>query len=387
MRRRPLLIVAGLTLVISASVSAWAQEDGTDVSEVPRTPERPWESIDLVIALDTSGSMKSLIDAARLSLWDVVNELLMAEPQPLLRLALLTYGNTTNERGRGWVRVETDLTEDLDLVSERLFGLTTAGGQEYVARVLKAAVEELSWTPSRDALKLVFVAGNEAANQDPDVDFRDSGHLALDEGISVNVIYCGSAEHEDAETLKELADRAEGQFAAIAHRAGAMAVRTPYDKELAELSAALNETFIPLGEAGRERKDSLARQDANAEKLSPAAAASRARAKANPRFTSGWDLVGLLETGETTIYDIDEKDLPEDLRRMSLEEREAYVEDLRSRREELRRQIAELSAKRQGQVAEQIDSRGLDTSRSFDTAIRDAILSQAEDKGFELPEE
>ena len=388
MGRRHGFLVAVLTLVISASVSAWAQDDSTGDPKTPWEPERPWESIDLVIALDTSDSMKSLIDAARLSLWDVVNELMMAEPQPLLRVALLTYGNTGNDRKLGWVRVETDLTENLDLVSERLFGLTTVGGQEYVARALQTAVEELSWTPSYDALKLVFVAGNEPADQDPEVDFRDSGRLAVDEGISVNVIYCGRAEHKDAETWKELADRAEGRFAAIEHRGGkAAAMTTPYDKELAELSAALNETYVPFGEAGRERKNNLAKQDKNAAEMSPAAAASRARTKANPRFTSGWDLISMIESGETTIFELDEQELPDQLRRMTIEERELYLEDLRSRREELRRQIAELSAKRRGSVAEQIEARGIDTSKSFDTAVREAIRSQAADKGFELPEE
>ena len=38
-------------------------------------------------------------------------------------------------------------------------------------------------------------------------------------------------------------------------------------------------------------------------------------------------------------------------------------------------------------MAEQIEARGLDTSKSFDTAVREAIRSQAADKGFELPEE
>jgi hypothetical protein len=71
---------------------------------------------------------------------------------------------------------------------------------------------------------------------------------------------------------------------------------------------------------------------------------------------------------------------------MTLEEREAYVEELRFQRQELRRQIAELSAKRRGHVAEQIEALGLNNSSSFNTAVREAIRSQAEDKGFEFPE-
>jgi Mg-chelatase subunit ChlD len=381
-------ITAVLSLVLALAANAVAQGDGSKVTAKPFVTDRPWESIDLVIALDTSDSMKSLIDAARLSLWGVVNELMVAEPQPFLRVALLTYGNTSNPREQGWVRIETDLTENLDLVSERLFALTTSGGSEYVARALQTAVEELSWTDSYDALKLVFVAGNEPADQDPEVDYRDAGRLAVDEGISVNVIFCGSAEAEQAETWKELADRAEGQFAAINHRVDkAAGLTTHYDKELADLSEAINKTYIPFGEAGQERRENLVKQDQNAAKLSPAAAAARARTKANPRFSSDWDLVSMIESGETSIYDVDEQDLPEELRRMTLEDRELYIEDLLKRREELRRQIAELSTKRRVDVAAQVRAKGLDTSRSFDTVVREAIRSQAADKGFELPEE
>ena len=102
---------------------------------------------------------------------------------------------------------------------------------------------------------------------------------------------------------------------------------------------------------------------------------------------SSENLISLLESGETTVNDIDEQDLPQELRRMNVEEREIYIEDLLKRREELRRQIAELSAKRRGSVADQIEAKGIDTSRSFDAVVRDAVRSQAADKGFELPEE
>jgi hypothetical protein len=49
--------------------------------------------IDLVICLDTSGSMSGLIDTAKEKLWAIVNEMDRAEPTPVLRVGLLTYGN------------------------------------------------------------------------------------------------------------------------------------------------------------------------------------------------------------------------------------------------------------------------------------------------------
>ena len=48
--------------------------------------------IDLVICLDTSNSMDGLIESAKVRLWDIVNEVAKAQPEPRLRIALFTYG-------------------------------------------------------------------------------------------------------------------------------------------------------------------------------------------------------------------------------------------------------------------------------------------------------
>jgi hypothetical protein len=240
--------------------------------------------------------------------------------------------------------------------------------------------------PSYDTLKLVFIAGNEPADQDPEVDLGDAAWLALDEGISVTVIYCGNPAQDQAESWKELAERAEGRFAAIDRRGAPVVVKTPYDEKLARLGAEINETFIPIGESGRARRESLSRQDANVAHLSPAAAAARARTKALPGYSAGWDLISAIEGGRR-LEDIPEEDLPEELQRMTPEERETHVAAQRAKREELRREIAKLSAERRRSVIDQVEARGIDTSKTFDSAVRESIRSEAADKGFELPAE
>ena len=42
-------------------------------------------AVDVVLCLDTSGSMENLLDSARARLWDVVNELARLTPTPRLR--------------------------------------------------------------------------------------------------------------------------------------------------------------------------------------------------------------------------------------------------------------------------------------------------------------
>lgn len=375
------------TLVLLAVAgNGWAQA-GERGSAMPLEPERPWEVIDVAIALDTSQSMKGLHDAARLKLWEIVYDLSLMEPTPTLRVALLTYGNSTGGAEAGWVSVETDFTEDLDLVSERLFELTSDGALEYVARVLQTALDELAWTPSDDALKLIFVAGNEPADQDQEVDLRDVADLAHQEGVFIQLIFCGATEHLDALSWKDFAEMAQGRFAAIDPRFDAIVVKTPFDAELANLSTALNDTYLPLGEEGRKRRENLSQQDRNAEAAGPAAVAGRALVKGSRMFSASWDLVERARGGEMTLEAIEEEDMPAELREMTFVERENYIEAMRIERTELQRVISQLGEERSRFLAEQIEARGQDAGLTFDAVVLQAIREKAEENGFRLPDQ
>ena len=68
---RAVLFGTALFLIIALAAQA------PRVSAATIDEARP---VDLVIALDTSGSMTQLIDSARAKLWEVVNELALAKP-------------------------------------------------------------------------------------------------------------------------------------------------------------------------------------------------------------------------------------------------------------------------------------------------------------------
>ncbi len=376
------LILAGVSCCLMGSPFLAADE----FSE-PTALDQPWESIDLAIVLDTSGSMDKLIDAARLKLWEIVHDLTLLEPTPRLRVALLTFGNNRNISRPGWISVETGLTEDLDLVSERLFGLTSEGGTEYVGRALKTALDELDWTPSNDALKMIFIAGNEDAGQDKEVDLQEMGHIAWQEGIRVHPIFCGRERQNGAESWAEMAEILNAELSIIDHKHGTVVVKTPYDKELAELSESISRTYIPLGEEGMQLYENRRAQDRNARKISQAAAAGRAEIKTSPLFSTRWDLVDALAAGVITLEQLDEAELPQELAYLAPEERVVYIEDMQIRRQELRRRIRELSQERRRHVAEQISAKGLDDSRSFDAVLRREIREQLEASGWEPPQQ
>src|SRR5215216_2070220 len=178
-------------------------------------PAERAKAVDVVLCLDTSGSMDGLIDSARIRLWALVNHMAKMEPAPALRVALYSYGNNSYDRARGWVRKEVDLTTDLDEVYKRVHALRTAarGSEEYVARVSRDALAELKWAEDKDALRLLFVCGNEPVDQDKEVSLESVCAQAKAQGVVINTIYCGLANHADAAGWAAFATRCGGKYA------------------------------------------------------------------------------------------------------------------------------------------------------------------------------
>ena len=128
--KQPALIssIAVASLAVGGLAASVANAGGNELPLPGDTPAVANEHvIELAICLDTSGSMDGLINSVRQKLWTIVNDLAKAEPTPTLRVALLSYGNDGHNAENGWVNVETPFTEDLDIVSQMLFALTTNG--------------------------------------------------------------------------------------------------------------------------------------------------------------------------------------------------------------------------------------------------------------------
>jgi hypothetical protein len=99
-----------------------------------------------------------------------------------LRVGLYVYGTPGYGSESGYVKKLIDLTDDLDSVYGQLTPLRTDGGDEYVARVVRAATLEQPWNKQRDALKIIVVAGNEAATQDTKFDSLEMAKQAITSG-------------------------------------------------------------------------------------------------------------------------------------------------------------------------------------------------------------
>ncbi|HZN39072.1 MAG TPA: VWA domain-containing protein [Planctomycetota bacterium] len=373
-------MIRPMTVFLSSLAAASALLAQAPPPAAAMAVQRP---VDLAICLDISGSMNGLLNAARQNLWAVVNDLAKLQPAPTLRVALLTYGCSAYDPEKGWVRVETAFTTDLDAVSQKLFALSTNGGEEYVARVMQAALTELSWSSDPKALKLMFVAGNEPASQDPKVDGPSQSRAAIGQGIVVNTIYCGNPAHEEAAGWRAVATLADGKFAAIEQDNG-FVVSTPFDTQLAELSAAMNTTYVPYGSQAVVWAQNQVAQDSNAAGLNSAAAATRCQTKASTLYcNSHWDLVDACNEPTFKLENVKKEDLPEALRKLSTDELRAHVAAQKKKRDEIKQQVEALGKQRDAHVQHELQRAGEAGSKLFEQAVLESVRQQAEARGFQ----
>jgi len=367
----------------SAALLAWPVSDPV-AGEHRCQPER--RDVDLVICLDTSGSMEGLLDSARARLWDVVNSMNGMRPIPRLRVGLLTYGSPHNSTGsRGWVLKQSDLTSDLDTVYAKMMAMSTNGGEEYVGWVLNDAVSNMNWSSDPKALRLIFVAGNESADQGSTFyNFRNVSQVARAKDIIINAIYAGSRERGIGEQWANVASLGGGSFSAIDMQCGTVQVETPHDKLLLELNLKLNSTYVPYGEAGSRGAANQKEQDVMAERVGGASAASRVAAKATAMYdNAGWDLVDAVVQGKVELKDVKKESLPAPMQAMPAEEREAYVKKVHTQRADIQRQINETQSARSEHltVARKRIAGG---KTALDEAMEKTLREQAEAKGFEF---
>lgn len=344
-------------------------------------------SIKVALILDTSNSMDGLIDQAKSQLWSVVNELSEAKcdgETPKLEIALYEYGNDQLPMREGYIRLVTPFTSDLDLISEKLFALRTDGGSEYCGQVIGMSLKELDWEEYPKDLKLIFIAGNEPFDQG-NVSYREVCKTAREKDITINTIFCGNF-HEGVKTQwKDGAYIGGGDYMNIDQDSRYVYIKSPHDDRIMELNKKLNKTYVGYGSYGVSHHARQATQDENAYGLSQGAAMKRAASKSKKAYkNTQWDLVDAVEEDEAILESISAESLPDEMKNMSLEEKQKYIAEKQVDRVIIQKEINDLSKKRDKYVAaKQLE----DGDNMLDKAIIQAVKKQAVAKDFVFVEE
>lgn len=348
-------------------------------------PKKANTSIQVALLLDTSNSMDGLIDQAKSRLWNIVNTLTTLRYKgkvPNIQIALYEYGNDGLSAEKNYIRKVTPLTEDLDLISEKLFALRTNGGSEYCGAVIDAANKQLEWDESLESMKLVYIAGNESFKQGG-VNYTEAISSAVSSNIYVNTIFCGGKEEGVNLLWKDGALKGKGKYFNIDSNRKIQYIATPYDDEIDRCNTRLNTTYIGYGASGRMKKDAQAMQDLNAASVSQQNKVERAVTKSKSVYNnSSWDLVDKYEENEAALEEIAESELPAELQGKTKEEQKKYIEAKKQEREQIQKQISELSKKRMEYIENEKKKKSTNHTDDLGKAIETSILEIALANGF-----
>lgn len=336
------------------------------------------KSVEVVFVLDTTGSMSGLIEGAKKKIWSIINEIASAKPTPTVKVGFVIY----RDKGDEYVTKVFDLTEDLDKAFATLKTFAANGGgdgPEHVNKGLHDGVNQIAWSKDKNVYKVIFLVGDYEPHMDYDDGFDYKKHCkeAVERDIVINTVRCGN--NQVCERFwQDIARLGEGKYFSIDQSGGMVSISTPYDKEIGRLAEEIDRTTV--ARRGREKmKESC---DAATVGLSAESKADKGGFYAKSKQAwAQWDLVTDCMDGKVKIEELKDEELPDELRKLSREERKKFVDEKIARRKECQAKIAELEKKRRAFIEEEMKKLSKDKD-SFDSAVLKTIKEQGEKKGL-----
>lgn len=343
--------------------------------------------IEVVFVLDTTGSMSGLIQASKEKIWSIASSMAQAEQAPQIRMGLVAY----RDRGDAYVTRVADLSSDLDSMFATLMDYRAEGGgdgPESVNKALYDAVHRISWSQDERTFQVIFLVGDAP----PHMDYRDEAQYpqiladAKRKGIVINAIQAGSS-NATAQRWRQIAALGGGDYFQVEHSGNAVAIATPFDRQLAKLSKQLDDTRLYYGDAAKRAEKQ--RKVAAATKLHESASVeSRARrATFNSSLSGTTNLIGDSElvddiaSGRVDIEELDRDELPESLQAMAPAAQKRFIEESAKSRRKLQHEIRQLAQERNEYLQEKVEASG-GAEDSLDAKIYGAVRSQAAAKGL-----
>jgi hypothetical protein len=301
-----------------------------------------------------------------------------------VRMGLVAY----RDKGDEYVTKDFDLTDNLDQVYNDLKGFQANGGgdtPEHVNKALQDAIEKMNWSSEKGTLKIIYLVGDSPPhNEYTDTPtYEKLAKAAIEKGIYVNTVLCGN-NGETAKIWQEISRASEGQYVAIEQGGGVVAVATPMDKDLAELNSKLVSTVVVYGDKKAQAEARMYNTAAGSAPESAAAApavADRAAYAAKSGRAGSGDLVQAVVEGKADLAKVAKEELPENMQKMTPVEQAKYVADQQKARDELNKQITDLSAKREAYIKQELEKKGT-AKDSFDAKVVETLQKQAKDKNI-----
>jgi Mg-chelatase subunit ChlD len=385
------ILVTGIVLATVGTVLLYPTIRGNATATPPPrhviAPPTAAQKVEVVFVLDTTGSMGGLIHAAKEKIWSIASTLAQAQQAPEISIGLVAY----RDRGDAYLTQVIDLNRDLDSMYAKLLSLAADGGgdgPEAVNEALEAAVQRVSWSQDPSTYKVVFLVGDAPPHMDyqNDVKYPQVVAAAAAKGIVVNTIQCGSMS-ETVGPWQHIADLGNGRYFTVEQAGSAVAIATPFDAQMATLSAELDGTRLYYG--SDDERAAMAAKVAATERLNDeASVAARARrgafnvsAAGVSNFLGERELVADIASGRVDIASVPAAELPSAVAALPTEEQRALLAAKAEKREELQRQIAELAAERDAYLDAEVEKEG-GAFDSLDQQIYEAVREQSAPLGL-----
>ena len=375
---KPAIAFFSSYLVLSFSTSSNHQTGIEAPKKIKNSPK-----IQAAILLDVSNSMDGLIEQAKAQLWTMVNVMGKATcngETPQIEIALYEYGRDNNDLRKGYVKRITPFTSDLDDLSQKLFQLTTNGGEEYCGYVIHTSLNELKWDTASSNYKVIFISGNEDFLQG-NISYTLACTEAKKKGVIVNTIYCGDRLQGIKEHWNLLGECGNGSFTNINSNAKPEDIPTPYDSTLITLNNKLNGTYIYYGADGRGKKQLQGSMDVANTTINSYAGVNRFVSKASSKtyYNSTWDLVDAKDEDKKILDKIDYKTLPDSLQKKNKAELEAIIEQKSTERTGIQKEIQDINKKREVFIAEEKikKTKAGNNSQTMESEVERIIREQA----------
>jgi Mg-chelatase subunit ChlD len=345
---------AAATIIAAASLTPWS---GQRPRNVVQAQIGNGKAVDIVFAVDTTGSMAEEIDAAKRTIFSIANTIRATQKNADLRIGLVAYKDT--DADSAYVTRPFALTSDLDAVYAELASLTAAGGDDFPELVTLAMADaiDMQWRPS--ATKLMFIVGDAEPAVRPGVPtYETVTRLARDRGITVNAIQSDNRS-DTALAFQNIASMGGGEFSVIPKDGGVQQIATPYDDKLAELSATIDSTTVIIGTDGA-RDEYRAKMEAAQAAPAPSKA-DRAGYYAKPgTVRADADLVEGYASGTASFESVDPAALPADLRDKDKGQIKAELDRRVATRKQAQKQIEQLSKDREDYLKKHAPGDGFD---------------------------
>jgi hypothetical protein len=369
---RQRIVTTGITTAAAATVAlvVWLKPWATqDIKTPPPEPIALHNAhqIDIVFAVDTTGSMGGLLDGAKRTVWSIANQVRDLDKNADLHVGLVAY----RDLGDDYVTKDFALTSDLDAMYANLTSFQADGGgdvPENVDAALYDAVHKMQWRPG--AKKMIFLVGDAAPASRGEVPtFGVTANEAAHANITINTIRCGQ-DSDTARAWSQIAMIGNGAFSTIEQNGGVQQIATPYDDKMAQLAAEIDSTSIAYGTADMRRR--YAEKSAAVAAAPAAAKADRGAYYAKGGAAPADDAVAQIATGAMNVEALDGAMLPDEWQGKSKEEIKAEVEARAKKREAAQKEMAELAGKRD----EYIRSNAGKDANGFDAVVKKTLETQ-----------